>query len=320
MKAAEIKNIFSLVKKTESVKNEIIENECRRTGETLRNITNDFDEGLKQAYYYAGAFDKIDVLKEKDELIRKVLILKSSDSAGKIYIELPQVHRLYFGLKLIFVSLAVSAEPVIAEHAAIKGLPFEIKKLKDIKSKNVLPGKNLTNVITVFDDVPLSETCYSIINTIKKPDMNSYKGSVVFLQEGIKNKFLKFLEGRLDKIKISEPADKNSDISSKPDADTLSSYKKFVLLAEKEKCRITGLNKKQNISPLMIENILPDSELLNAEYNLPILRIISFRTPSEFLGKINKLKFPYNLNAFSSDYTLALDMIISSNCKKGKVG
>lgn len=328
MKAAEInlqdiKKLYSIIKSIESDKNKIISEECRLSGETLRNVTNDYNEGLKQAYYYAGAADKIDVMKDKDKLLRTALEIKSGDAAGEVYIDIPAQHRVYFGLKLIFIALAVSAKPVIFDKYGVKGLPYGsgmIKTVKDVKAKKILTGKILTNVISVFDDVPLSETCYSIINTIKKPDVNSYKGSVVFLQEGIKNKFLKFLEGRLDKIKISEPTDKNSDISSKPDADTLSTYKKFISLAEKEKCKITGLNKKQIIVPLMIENIFPDSELLNSEYNLPILRIISFRTPSEFLGKVNKLTFPYQLNAFSSDYTLAMDMIKSCNCIKGKIG
>jgi|GEM_PF-6830036 hypothetical protein len=328
MKAAEInlqeiKKLYSIIKSIESDKNKIISEECRLSGETLRNVTNDFNEGLKQAYYYAGAIDKIDVMKDKDKLLRTALEIKSGDTAGEVYIDIPAQHRVYFGLKLIFIVLAVSAKPVIFDKYGVKGLPYGsgmIKTVKDVKVKKILTGKILTNVVSIFDDVPLSETCYSIINTIKKPDVNSYKGSVVFLQEGIKNKFLKFLEGRLAKIKISEPADKNSDISSKPDADTLSSYKKFISLAEKEKCKITGLDKKQIMKPVIIENILPDSDLLNAEYNLPSLRIVSFRTPSEFLGKVNKLKFPYQLNAFSSDYTLAMDMIKSANCIKGKIG
>lgn len=320
---AEIKKLYSLIKSIESDKNKIISEECLLSGETVQNVTNDYNEGLKQAYYYAGAIDKLNALTDKDKMLRTALDLKSEDPSGEVYIHIPPQHRLYYGMKLVFIVLAVSGRPVIFQKDGVKGLPYadsSIKIVRDLKVKKILSEKTLTNVVSVFDDVPLSETCYSIINTIKKPDVNSYKGSVVFLQEGIKNKFLKFLEGRMDKVKISEPADKNSDISSKPDADTLSSYKKFISLAEKEKCKITGLDKKQIMKPVIIENILPDSDLLNAEYNLPSLRIVSFRTPSEFLGKINKLKFPYQLNAFSSDYSLSLEMVKSSGCVKGKIG
>jgi len=71
--------------------------------------------------------------------------------------------------------------------------------------------------------------------------------------------------------------------------------------------------------PIIIDNILPDSNILNKTFNLPIIKVISFRTPSEFLGKINKLKFSYHLNAFSSDYTLSLEMLKSSGCIKGSI-
>ena len=327
MKASEInieviKKLYSLIKKIQSDRDEIISGECKFSGETVRNVSHDFDEGIKQAYFYAGTYDKINAMIERDKLLHTALELKSGNAAGEIFIHIPTQHRLYFGLKLIFAALAVSAKPVIFDTSGLKELHYLqgiVKPVKEINVKKVLTEKLLTNIISVFDEVPLSETCYSIINSIRKPEVTASKGAIVFLQEGIKNKFVKFLEGRLNHLRIAEPSDKNSDISSKPDAETYAYYKKIISLAEKENCRIIGSDKKQNIKPLIIENILPDSEILNSEYSLPILRIISFTTPNDFLGKINKLKFPYQLNAFSSDYTLSLEMIKSSGCISGKI-
>lgn len=327
MKASEInietlKKLYLLIKKIQSDKSEIISGECRLSGETIRNVSHDFDEGIKQAYFYAGVYDKIDAMIERDKLLQTALGLKSGNAAGEIFINIPMQHRLYYGLKLIFAVLAVSAKPVIFDEIGLKELNYlqgTVKLVKDVHVKKILTEKLMTNAISVFDEVPLSETCYSIINSIRKPEVTAYKGAIVFLQEGIKNKFVKFLEGRLNHLIVAEPSDKNSDISSKPDADTIACYKKIISIAEKEKCRIIGSDKKQNIKPLIIENILPDSEILNSEYGLPILRVISFTTPIDFLGKINKLKFPYQLNSFSSDYTLSLEMIKSSGCISGKI-
>ena len=317
-----IKKLYSLIKKIQSDRNEIISGECKLSGETIRNVTHDFDEGIKQAYFYAGAYDKLDAMIERDNLLQKALELKLGNAAGEIFINIPMQHRLYYGLKLIFAALAVSAKPVIFDENELKvihHLQGIVKTVKDVNVKKILTEKPVTNIISVFDEVPLSETCYSIINSIRKPEVDAYKGAIVFLQEGIKNKFVKFLEGRLNNLRIAEPSDKNSDVSSKPDAETNAYYKKIISSGEKENCRIIGSDKKQNIKPLIIENILPDSEILNSEYSLPILRIISFTTPNDFLGKINKLKCPYQLNAFSSDYTLSLEMIKSSGCISGKI-
>ena len=321
------KYLYSLIKEIESKKNEIINEESLFTGETFRNLNNDFKEGIREAYYYAGAFDKLENMKRHNALLRNALELKSQNSKEEIYLQIPSFHRIYFALKFIFISLAVSGKPVLSEIEGLVQLSEAAKVIKRNISSNgysFLTENILTEVIAIFDDVPLSETCNSIINTIKKPDVQAYKGGILFIRESEKNKFLKFLKGRINKINISEPANINSDLSSKPGEDAIKSFKKLISLAEKEKCKIyfsekikTGLDTL--VKPLMIDNILPDSEILNSTFNLPIIRIISFRTPSEFLGKIKKINFPYHLNSFSSDYNLSLEMIKSCNCLKGSV-
>lgn len=153
----------------------------------------------------------------------------------------------------------------------------------------------------VFEDAPIDQAIEGIVNGIYFNQGHvCCAGSRLFVQESIKDIFIKKLQDRIETLIVGDPMDKNTDvgaINSKNQWETIQGY---IELGVKE-----GLDIFQSscslpksgyfIKPTVFTGVAQSSKLAKEEIFGPVLAVQTFRTVDEVIEKANNT--PYGLSA-----------------------
>jgi aldehyde dehydrogenase (NAD+) len=153
----------------------------------------------------------------------------------------------------------------------------------------------------VFEDAPIDQAVEGIVNGIYFNQGHvCCAGSRLFVQESIKDIFIKKLQDRIETLIVGDPMDKNTDvgaINSKSQWETIQGY---IELGKKEGLDIfqSSCNLPKEgyfIRPTLFTNVAQSSRLAKEEIFGPVLAVQTFRTVDEVIEKANNT--PYGLSA-----------------------
>lgn len=153
----------------------------------------------------------------------------------------------------------------------------------------------------VFEDAPIDETVEGIIAGIYFNQGHvCCAGSRLLLQENIADELLVKLKKRIEKIRVGDPLDKNTDLGAINSKEQLNKIKELAKAGEAEgaerwspKCDLPS--KGFWYPPTIFTDVTQAHRIAREEIFGPVLSVLTFRTPQEAIEKANNT--PYGLSA-----------------------
>jgi aldehyde dehydrogenase (NAD+) len=153
----------------------------------------------------------------------------------------------------------------------------------------------------VFDDAPLDQAVEGIINGIFFNQGHvCCAGSRLLVQENIHDALLEKLTARMEKIRVGDPLDKNTDLGAINSAAQLAKINELVASGSKEGAKIWQPDCPLPSSgfwfrPTIFTDVTAVQRIAREEIFGPVLSVLTFRTPDEAIAKANNT--PYGLSA-----------------------
>lgn len=129
--------------------------------------------------------------------------------------------------------------------------------------------------------------------------------SVVYVQTGIYDDFLKSLVSRVSGIKPSDPREKTAFVTPVINKQAFEKYKSLLNRLSSEGKIVTGAKVLEGegyyAEPTIITDLKEDSFVLSEELFLPILAVVKFNALDEVISRINSLDYGLTGGIFTED-------------------
>jgi len=167
------------------------------------------------------------------------------------------------------------------------------------KSVTLELGGKAANI--VFDDAPIDETVEGIVNGIFFNQGHvCCAGSRLLLQENVAEEVLHKLKNRMEKIRVGDPMDKNTDVGAINSKEQLGKIIELAAAGDAEgaerwspACELPG--KGFWFAPTIFTGVTQAHRIAREEIFGPVLSVLTFRTPQEAIEKANNT--PFGLSA-----------------------
>lgn len=157
----------------------------------------------------------------------------------------------------------------------------------------------------VFEDAPIDQAVEGIINGIFFNQGHvCCAGSRLLVQESVKDLLLKKLSNRMEKLRIGDPLDKNTDIGAINSKEQLSKINSLVQKgieegATKWNPNCTLPKKGFWFAPTLMLDVSPSNTVAREEIFGPVLSVMTFRTPAEAVTKANNTQYGLSAGIWS---------------------
>lgn len=153
----------------------------------------------------------------------------------------------------------------------------------------------------VFDDAPIDETVEGIVNGIFFNQGHvCCAGSRLLLQENVAEEVLHKLKNRMEKIRVGDPMDKNTDVGAINSKEQLAKITELAAAGDAEgaerwspACTLPA--KGFWFAPTIFTGVTQAHRIAREEIFGPVLSVLTFRTPQEAIEKANNT--PFGLSA-----------------------
>jgi aldehyde dehydrogenase (NAD+) len=167
------------------------------------------------------------------------------------------------------------------------------------KSVTLELGGKAANI--VFDDAPIDETVEGIVNGIFFNQGHvCCAGSRLLLQESVAEEVLHKLKNRMEKIRVGDPMDKNTDVGAINSKEQLAKIIELAAVGDAEgaerwspACSLPS--KGFWFAPTIFTGVTQAHRIAREEIFGPVLSVLTFRTPQEAIEKANNT--PFGLSA-----------------------
>jgi len=167
------------------------------------------------------------------------------------------------------------------------------------KSVTLELGGKAANI--VFDDAPIDETVEGIVNGIFFNQGHvCCAGSRLLLQENVAEEVLHKLKNRMEKIRVGDPMDKNTDVGAINSKEQLAKIIELAAAGDSEgaerwspACNLPA--KGFWFAPTIFTGVTQAHRIAREEIFGPVLSVLTFRTPAEAIEKANNT--PFGLSA-----------------------
>jgi aldehyde dehydrogenase (NAD+) len=167
------------------------------------------------------------------------------------------------------------------------------------KSVTLELGGKAANI--VFDDAPIDETVEGIVNGIFFNQGHvCCAGSRLLLQENVAEEVLQKLKNRMEKIRVGDPMDKNTDVGAINSKEQLAKIIELAAVGDSEGAErwspaCTLPSKGFWFAPTIFTGVTQAHRIAREEIFGPVLSVLTFRTPQEAIEKANNT--PFGLSA-----------------------
>jgi aldehyde dehydrogenase (NAD+) len=167
------------------------------------------------------------------------------------------------------------------------------------KSVTLELGGKAANI--VFDDAPIDETVEGIVNGIFFNQGHvCCAGSRLLLQENVAEEVLHKLKNRMEKIRVGDPMDKNTDVGAINSKEQLAKIIELAAVGDSEGAErwspaCTLPSKGFWFAPTIFTGVTQAHRIAREEIFGPVLSVLTFRTPQEAIEKANNT--PFGLSA-----------------------
>lgn len=202
-----------------------------------------------------------------------------------------------------------STEAALAEHPDLDKLTFNGPAEAGKAIRRALAGteKRLTlelggsTATIVYEDAPIDQAIEGIVNG----------GSRALVQEAIAPDVVAALAARIERLRVGNPLDKNTDIGALPSRVQLDRVRSLVQSGIDEGATLVqqgGPLPERGFfySPAFFSDVQPTQRIAREELSGPISIVMTFRTPDEAIDRANNIPFGLSAGVWTSDPALAL--------------
>jgi aldehyde dehydrogenase (NAD+) len=171
------------------------------------------------------------------------------------------------------------------------------------KSVTLELGGKAANI--VFEDAAIDESVEGIVNGIFFNQGHvCCAGSRLIIQESISDEFIKKLQKRMEKIRVGDPLDKNTDLGAINSRAQLEKIKELSIAGDAEgaerwspQCALP--DKGFWFAPTIFTGVTQSHRIAREEIFGPVLSVLTFRTPQEGIDKANNTPFGLSAGVWS---------------------
>jgi aldehyde dehydrogenase (NAD+) len=171
------------------------------------------------------------------------------------------------------------------------------------KSVTLELGGKAANI--VFEDAAIDESVEGIVNGIFFNQGHvCCAGSRLIIQESISDEFIKKLQKRMEKIRVGDPLDKNTDLGAINSRAQLEKIKELSTAGDAEgaerwspQCALP--DKGFWFAPTIFTGVTQSHRIAREEIFGPVLSVLTFRTPQEGIDKANNTPFGLSAGVWS---------------------
>ncbi|MEO3387437.1 aldehyde dehydrogenase family protein [Mesorhizobium sp. CAU 1741] len=214
------------------------------------------------------------------------------------------------------------AGAAIVNHPGIDKIAFtgssEVGKI--IRKATAGTGKKLSlelggkSAFIVFEDADLDSAVEGLVDGIWfNQGQVCCAGSRLLVQEGVADAFLAKVRARMEKLRLGDPLDKNTDIG--PLVDRTQLERVTGLVAEGESQGATCWRPAGEVPatgwyhlPVLATNVAPANILAQEEVFGPVLAAMTFRNTEEAVELANNTRYGLAASVWSENVNLALDV------------
>jgi aldehyde dehydrogenase (NAD+) len=149
----------------------------------------------------------------------------------------------------------------------------------------------------IFEDAPLDQAVEGVINGIYFNQGHvCCAGSRLLVQESIQEPFLRRLLRRMERLRVGDPLDKNTDVGAINSKAQLERIEALVRAGVEEGARLhqSACQLPERgfwFRPSLFTEVTPSHRIAREEIFGPVLAVLSFRTPTEAVERANNTRY-----------------------------
>ena len=166
--------------------------------------------------------------------------------------------------------------------------------------------------LIVFDDADIdSAVGGAMLGNFYSAGQVCSNGTRVFVQKGIKDRFLRRLKERTERIVLGDPLDETTQMGPLVSAAQLDKVLGYIATAQAEGARLVtgGARAGQNdgcfVQPTVFADVTDDMTLAREEVFGPVMAVLDFESEDEVVARANASEFGLAAGVFTADLTRA---------------
>jgi aldehyde dehydrogenase (NAD+) len=189
-----------------------------------------------------------------------------------------------------------------------------------IRSRTAGTGKRLSlelggkSPFLVYEDADLDSVVEGVVDAIWfNQGQVCCAGSRILVQEGIADALVRKLRDRMEKLRVGDPLDKNTDIGAIVAPVQLERIEGLVAQGKEEGAEVwqpswSCPEDGWFYPPTLITNVSPAATVAQVEIFGPVVVLMTFRTPAESVELANNTPYGLAASVWTENVNLALDM------------
>ncbi len=176
---------------------------------------------------------------------------------------------------------------------------------KDMKHVTMeLGGKS---PLLIFDDADIENAVGgAILGNFYSSGQVCSNGTRVFVQEGIKDEFLKRLSERLSLATIGDPQDEATNFGPMVSQAQMEIVQRYIQIGQEEGATLVCGGKRLDrdgfyLEPTVFADVTDDMTIAKEEIFGPVMSVLTFKTEDEAIARANATEFGLSAGVFTSD-------------------
>lgn len=178
---------------------------------------------------------------------------------------------------------------------------------KDMKHVTMeLGGKS---PLLIFDDADIENAVGgAILGNFYSSGQVCSNGTRVFVQEGIKDEFLKRLSERLSLATIGDPQDEATNFGPMVSQAQMEIVQRYIQIGQEEGATLVCGGKRLDrdgfyLEPTVFADVTDDMTIAKEEIFGPVMSVLTFKTEEEAIARANATEFGLSAGVFTRDLT-----------------
>ena len=208
------------------------------------------------------------------------------------------------------VGAALVTDPRVAKVSLTGSVPTgrKVYAMAATGIRNVTMELGGKSPLIIFDDAHIENAVGgALMANFYSAGQVCSNGTRVFVQKGIKEKFLQRLKARTEAIRLGDPRDPDTQMGPVVNAAQMEKVLSYIEIGKKEGARLitggqrAGTNAGCFIAPTVFADVTDDMTIAREEIFGPVMAVLDFETEEEAVARANATEFGLSAGVFTGD-------------------
>ncbi len=165
--------------------------------------------------------------------------------------------------------------------------------------------------LIIFDDADLENAVGgAILGNFYSSGQVCSNSTRVFVQEGLKDAFLKRLSERLATAQIGDPMDEATNFGPMVSQNQMAIVQRYIQIGQDEGANLVAGGKRMDregffLEPTVFADVTDDMTIAKEEIFGPVMSVLTFKDEDEAIARANETEFGLSAGVFTNDMTRA---------------